>query len=112
MKFLPAGLFLIGFGILLGSENALACTVGRTTTGIGIPMAVVANAEVILRVTALRYALAPPDPRTRTGGVPDSMVQFHVEERSRGKRFHGALTIRTGFLSFQAIRFEKSASVT
>jgi hypothetical protein len=84
MKFRRAGLFLFVFGILLGSENALACTVGRTTTGIGIPMEVVANAEVILRVTALGYALDPSVPSISISRVPNSTVRFRLEEIVKG----------------------------
>ena len=99
MRFDPAGLFLIVFGILLSLENALACSVVRTTTGIGIPMEVVANAEVILRVTAVGYALDPSDSASiRTSSSPGSTVRFHVEETVKGAYAQKEIVL-AGYLS-------------
>ena len=62
-------------------------------------MEVVANAEVILRVTALGYALDhPSDPRVRTPRVPDSTVRFHVEETIKGAYAQKEIVL-AGYLS-------------
>jgi hypothetical protein len=42
------------------------------------------NAEVIVRVTALKYAKPPDNPNSTTTGEPDSTIEFKVEEKLRG----------------------------
>jgi hypothetical protein len=54
------------------------------------------NAEVIVRATAIRYAKPPGD--MRTTGVPDSTIEFRVEEKLRGRNLRDAIIIN-GYLS-------------
>ena len=56
------------------------------------------NAEVIVRATAVKYAKAPDDPRFMTTGVPDSTIEFRVEDRLRGKNLTDKI-ILNGYLS-------------
>jgi len=60
-----------------------SCTVIRTATGIQIPMDMVSQAELILRVAAVDYA-SPPPGNIRTTGVPDTKVRFTVMEVVKG----------------------------
>lgn len=56
------------------------------------------NAEVIVRVTAVKYAKPPDDPNIVTTGEPDSAVEFKVEERLRGKDVPRTIVLN-GYLS-------------
>lgn len=54
------------------------------------------NAEVIVRATAIRYVKPPGD--MRTNGVPDSTIEFRVEDKLRGKNLPDAI-ILNGYLN-------------
>jgi hypothetical protein len=56
------------------------------------------NAEVIVRATAIRYAKPPGDPRFTTTGVPDSTIEFRVEDKLSGKSVPDTLVLN-GYLS-------------
>src|SRR6185295_4987305 len=56
------------------------------------------NAEVIVRATAVRYAKTPGDPRFMTTGVPESTIEFRVEEKLRGKNIPDKIVLN-GYLS-------------
>ena len=43
------------------------------------------NANVIVRATAVKYAKSPDDPHLMTTGVPDSTIEFRIEERLKGE---------------------------
>ena len=43
------------------------------------------NAEVIVRVAAVKYVKPPDDPNMFTTGEPDSTIEFKVEEKLRGR---------------------------
>ena len=60
-----------------------SCTVGRSATGIQIPMEMVTQVELILRVTAVDYVMPPPG-NIRTAGVPETKVRFTVMEVVKG----------------------------
>ncbi len=45
----------------------------------------VRQADLILRVTAVGYAIAPRNPNERTTGEPDSRIRFKVVEVIRGR---------------------------
>jgi hypothetical protein len=59
-------------------------------------------ADVIVRVTAVKYVIAP-DPNTRTTGEPESTIEFKVEEVLKGENppesvvLHGYLSDRDDF---------------
>ncbi|HEX8285935.1 MAG TPA: hypothetical protein VF588_21435 [Pyrinomonadaceae bacterium] len=54
-------------------------------------------ADVIVRVTAVKYVI-PPDPNTRTTGKPESTIEFKVEEVLRGEDAPEAVVLH-GYLS-------------
>ncbi len=56
------------------------------------------NAEVIVRVTAVKYAKPPDDPNIITTGEPDSTIEFKVEEKLRGKDVPDTIVLN-GYLS-------------
>jgi hypothetical protein len=56
------------------------------------------NAEVIVRVTAVKYAKPPDDPNIITTGEPDSIIEFKVEEKLRGEDVPDTIVLN-GYLS-------------
>ena len=57
-------------------------------------------ADAIVRATAVKYAVAPANPNNVTTGVPDSTVEFKVEETLKGDGPSGSLVLN-GYLSDQ-----------
>jgi hypothetical protein len=57
-------------------------------------------ADAIVRATAVKYVVAPADPTLVTTGVPDSAVEFRVEETLKGDGLSGSLVLN-GYLSDQ-----------
>src|SRR5215204_3924972 len=78
-------------GVLLVPLKAAACSAAPYR-----PERLLADADVIVRATALRYAKAP-DEESRTTGVPDAEVEFRVEEVLKGEGVPSALTMN-GYL--------------
>jgi len=64
----------------LFTAGAFSCSVSEKISNIRL----VKEAETIVRVTALEYAVPPGDPNAWTSGVPDSKVRFIVNETIRG----------------------------
>ncbi|HYE73873.1 MAG TPA: hypothetical protein VEF04_11095 [Blastocatellia bacterium] len=58
------------------------------------------NADVIVRVRAVKYAKPPDNSLLRTTGVADSIIQFKVEEILRGKNVPEHILLN-GYLSDQ-----------
>ena len=54
------------------------------------------SADVIVRVTAVKYVIAPGD--MRTTGEPESTVEFKVEEILKGEKVQDSITLH-GYLS-------------
>jgi hypothetical protein len=54
-------------------------------------------ADVIVRVTAVKYIIEP-DPNTRTTGEPESTIEFKIEEVLKGKNLPESVVLR-GYLS-------------
>jgi hypothetical protein len=89
---------LVVASLLLTAEHAFACTVRRITTGVGIPLEMVAQSDLIVRVTALDYAAPPANANLRTSGVPDSKVRFRIEEIVKGS-YSTKEIVLSGYLS-------------
>src|SRR5215213_2933428 len=70
--------------ILLGSTvlstEAYPCSVSGAISNVKL----VNDADTIVRVTAMEYALPPTNPQLWTTGVPDSKIRFKVTESIRG----------------------------
>ncbi len=54
-------------------------------------------ADVIVRATAVKYIVSP-DPKVRPAFVPDSTVEFKVEEVLKGEDVAGSIVLR-GYLT-------------
>jgi hypothetical protein len=81
--------------ILGAVESVLACSLARAPS----PAEMVAGAELIVRATAVEYAV-PPNGTSRTSGVPDSRIRFRVESVLKGTS-QGSELILPGYLSDQ-----------
>lgn len=83
--------------VLLMARAASPCSVVVSSS---VPLdrtkAMVAGADLILRATALGYAVPPGD--IRTSGVPESRVRFSVEEVVKGSYASRELVL-PGYLS-------------
>jgi hypothetical protein len=55
-------------------------------------------ADAIVRVTAVKYSAEPKDPNIITTGVPDSTIEFKVEEILKGEGVAESLMLN-GYLS-------------
>ena len=65
--------------------TAFPCSIGMFgTTPMDRTRDMVARAELIVRATAVAYAVAPIDPRIRTNGPTESRVRFVVQEVIKG----------------------------
>ncbi|HSE22042.1 MAG TPA: hypothetical protein VLB68_10300 [Pyrinomonadaceae bacterium] len=72
--------------LILGCELLIPATSGSACSRI-MPFTLgelFDNAEIIVRVTAVKYAKPPDDPNIITTGEPDSTIEFKVEEKLRG----------------------------
>lgn len=76
-SFLSAG--ALALAVLLEAGPAPACTRAGPFS-----FDELFAADVIVRAKAARYVV-PPDPKMRTTGVPDSTVEFEVEEVLKGE---------------------------
>jgi hypothetical protein len=65
--------------MLWAVEPVLACKIARAPS----PAEMVAGAELIVRATAVEYAV-PPNGTSRTTGVPDARIRFRVESVLKG----------------------------
>ena len=56
------------------------------------------NAEVIVRATAVKYVTPPTESSIMTTGIPDSTIEFRIEEELRGENLPASI-ILNGYLS-------------
>jgi hypothetical protein len=85
-------ILLCSFSLLI--PDAIACSrVGPFTFN-----ELFDNADLVVRATAVKYAKAPADPNMRTTGMPDSIIEFKVEEVLRGKDSPKSISLN-GYLS-------------
>src|ERR1044071_1453622 len=85
-------LLLIGGYALLPAMPANACSRGP------LSFSELFVADAIVRVTAVKYSAEPKDPNIVTTGVPDSTVEFKVEEILKGDGVAESLMLN-GYLS-------------
>src|SRR5262245_3481270 len=87
-------LLVLGCGLLIPATNSRACQrVQRFTLD-----ELFDNAEVIVRVTAVKYAKPPDNSKLITTGEPDSTIEFKVEEKLRGTDVPDTIVLN-GYLS-------------
>ena len=67
---------------LLLATTAIPCT----RVGPVVPEEMVAQANLIVRATAVEYAQLPSKPTIRTTGEPDSQVRFRVDSLVKGRK--------------------------
>ena len=91
-RILVMPLFTLCFGILATPLKVAACSAMPLK-----PAQLLADADVIVRATAVRYAKAPEE-RYRTTGMTDATVEFKVEEVLKGENAPPTLTIN-GYLN-------------
>lgn len=80
-------LLLISGFVLLPALSANACSRGPFS------FSELFVADVIVRVTAVKYIIKPEDPNFVTTGVPASTVEFKVEEILKGEGLGESLTL-------------------
>lgn len=85
-------LVLIGGFALLPASPANACSRGPFS------FSELFVADAIVRVTAVKYIASPKDPNIITLGMPDSTVEFKVEEILKGESVAQSLMLN-GYLS-------------
>jgi hypothetical protein len=84
-------LFTLCLGLLASPLKVIACKAVPLT-----PAQLSTNADVIVRATALSYAKAP-EGEYWTTGMPDSTVEFRVDEVLKGEKVSSSLIIN-GYL--------------
>ena len=62
--------------MILSATGAYPCSTNRAVSSVEM----VKQADAIVRVSAVEYAIAPQDPNVFTTGEPDSMIRFKVLE--------------------------------
>jgi hypothetical protein len=67
--------------MVLSATYVHPCSLGGETSSTQM----VKQADAIVRVRAVEYAIAPKDPNMFTNGEPDSMIRFKVLEVIRGR---------------------------
>jgi hypothetical protein len=67
--------------VILSARGAYPCSTNREVSGVEI----VKQADAIVRVSAVEYAIAPQNPNVFTNGEPDSRIRFKVLEVIRGQ---------------------------
>lgn len=77
---LIVSILIPGIGLFVPGTESHACTRTKPFTLDEL----FNNADVIVRATAVRYAIPPDDPRSITTGEPRSTVEFRIEETLRG----------------------------
>jgi hypothetical protein len=97
MRRRAVGLLAVVGWTLLMAQTALPCTVEISSTPLDMTKSMVASANLIMRVTAVAYAGAPPGP-IRTTGLPDTDVRFTVDEIVKGVYEKQDITL-PGYLS-------------
>lgn len=85
-------LLLVGGVVLLPVSPANACSRGPFS------FKELFVADAIVRVTAVKYIASPKDPNLITIGVPDSTIEFKVEEILKGEGVAESLMLN-GYLS-------------
>ena len=86
-----ASLLTLYFGVLTLPFKVIACQAVPLT-----PAQLAANADVIVRATVVGYVKSPE--KYRTTGMPDSTVEFKVEEVLKGENVPTSLIIN-GYLN-------------
>ena len=97
MKSRAVGLLTVIGWTLMMVQTDLSCTVSMSSTPLDMTKSMVASADLIMRVTAVAYAGAPPGP-IRTNGLPDTDVRFTVDEIVKGVYDKRDITL-PGYLS-------------
>jgi hypothetical protein len=77
----------------LGAASPVKACLGRPVT-----FSELFTADVVVRATAVNYVVSPADPTRVTTGVPDSTVEFKVEETLKGDGLDENLVLN-GYLS-------------
>jgi hypothetical protein len=72
--------WIVGFIAVILSMDAYPCQRADPVSSVDM----VKQADVIVRVTAVEYAVSPRSPNMRTTGEPDSAIRFKVLEVIRG----------------------------
>jgi hypothetical protein len=67
--------------VILSATDAHPCSLAKPVSSLEM----VKQSDVIVRATAVEYAMAPRNPNIWTTGEPDSMVRFKVLEVIRGR---------------------------
>lgn len=93
-SFVIMSILVLGCGLLTPATSSRACSrITPFTLG-----ELFDNAEVIVRVTAVKYVKPPDDPNIITTGEPDSTIEFKVEEKLRGGDVPDTIVLN-GYLS-------------
>jgi len=87
-------LLILGCGLLIPATISRACSRVQPFTLDEL----FDDAEVIVRVTAVKYAKPPGDPNLMTTGEPDSTIEFKVEEKLRWRDAPDTIVLN-GYLS-------------
>ena len=73
--------------VILSARDMYPC---ETTQNERSSVEMVEQANAIVRVRAVEYAIAPQDPNVFTNGEPDSRIRFKVLSKSFGSRYRGS----------------------
>jgi len=87
-----AGIFVAAFFFVFSTNSSFACS-----RMVKFSFDELFQADIIVWAVANRYVKGP-DPTTRTTGLPDSLVEFEVEEVLKGNNVPKAIVLN-GYLS-------------
>jgi hypothetical protein len=75
-------LMIVFVAVIISATDMYPCEIPQKEVS---SMEMVKQADAIVRVNAVEYAIAPQDPNVFTNGEPDSMIRFKVLEVIRGR---------------------------